>query len=152
MIFTFFYPHSSQMKNRLLICICMTQFSQNMFCCVMSIFVNVQCVFSEPFLTPFTIYPPSCKKSKTKVWISWITFFFSCHLKSSMSLNSNNLLSLSVYFLKTKSAVTLTLFSSYQTNWVTFPEILFSNCQRKIWFNTNSIRSIFFEINSLVDS
>lgn len=40
-----FYPHSSQMKNTPLICICSTQFSQNTFCCVISVFVTVQCVF-----------------------------------------------------------------------------------------------------------
>lgn len=100
-IILFFYPHSSQMKNRPLIYICMAQFSQNMFCCVISIFVSVQCVFSlSLFLTPFTVYPRSFKNSKKQVWISWIIFFFFCHLKSSVSLNPNNLLSLWVVFLE----------------------------------------------------
>lgn len=97
-----FYPHSSQMKNTPLICIYTTQFSQNMLCCVISIFVSVQCVFFLwAFFNSFHHIPPTFQELLRKSLNTLSNFFlFFCHLKSSMSLNPNNLLSLSLIFLE----------------------------------------------------
>lgn len=76
-----FYPHSSQMKNTPFICIYTTQFSQNMLCCVISIFVSVQCVFFLwAFFNSFHHIPPTFQELLRKSLNTLNNFLFSFFL------------------------------------------------------------------------